>query len=48
MEGFICPRCGKQTMVKKEIEPGKYQLVCMECGFKHSMLPDDDKKRGFV
>jgi transcription elongation factor Elf1 len=47
MEGFICPKCGKRTMTKKEVEPGKYQLVCSKCGFQHRMLPDD-KKRGFV
>jgi transcription elongation factor Elf1 len=48
MEEFICPKCGKRTMVKKEVEPGKYQLVCSKCGFQHGMLPDDDKKRGFI
>jgi transcription elongation factor Elf1 len=47
MEGFICPKCGKRAMIKKEVEPGKYQLVCSKCGFQHRMLPDD-KKRGFV
>ena len=48
MEGFICPECGKRAMIKKEIEPGKYQLVCSKCGFQHCILPKDDKKRGFV
>jgi len=48
MEGFICPKCGKRTMIKKEISPGKYQLICSECGFQHRMLPIDDKMRGFV
>ena len=48
MEGFICPKCGKRTMIRKEVEPGKYKLVCYKCGFQHHMLPKDDKKRGFV
>lgn len=48
MEDFICPKCGKRSMVKKEVEPGKYQLVCTKCEYKHYMLPKDDKKRGFV
>jgi hypothetical protein len=48
MECFICPSCGKNTMIKKELEPGKYQLVCSKCGFKHRILPFDDKKKGFV
>jgi len=48
MEGFICPKCGNRTMIKKEVEPEKYQLVCSKCGFKHRMLPKDGKKRGFV
>jgi hypothetical protein len=47
MEGFICPKCGKRSMIKKEIQPGKYQLVCSECNFQHRILPDD-KKKGFV
>jgi predicted RNA-binding Zn-ribbon protein involved in translation (DUF1610 family) len=48
MEGFICPECGNRTMIKKEIESGKYQLVCSKCGFQHLMLPNDDKKIGIV
>jgi predicted RNA-binding Zn-ribbon protein involved in translation (DUF1610 family) len=48
MEGFICPRCGKRTMIKKEVEKAKYKLICSECGFKHRKLPKDEKKRGFV
>lgn len=48
MEGFICPKCGERTMIKKEIEPGKYKLVCSKCGYQHYALPKDDKKSGFV
>jgi Zn ribbon nucleic-acid-binding protein len=48
MENYICPRCGKRTMIKKEIEPGKYQLVCSKCGFQHRKLPKDESKKGFV
>jgi transcription elongation factor Elf1 len=48
MEGFICPKCGKRKMIKKEVIPGKYSLVCSACGFQHRMLPKDDRKRGFV
>lgn len=35
-------------MVKREVEAGKYQLVCSTCGFQHRILPQDDKKRGIV
>ena len=35
-------------MRKKEIEPGKYTLVCSACGFQHRVLPTDDKKKGVV
>jgi Zn ribbon nucleic-acid-binding protein len=48
MDGFICPKCGKRTMKKKEKEPGVYKLVCLKCGFEHNELPSDDKLRGFV
>ena len=48
MEYYICPKCGKRTMIKKEVEPGKYQLICSACGFQHRILPKDEKKRGFV
>ena len=48
MGSFICPRCGKRTMIKKEVEPGKYKLICSECGFEHQMLPKDESKKGFA
>jgi hypothetical protein len=48
MEGFICPRCGKRTMIKKEVELMKYKLVCSKYGFEHRMLPKNVSKKGFV
>ena len=48
MKGFICPKCGNRTMVKNEMEKGKYQLVCSKCGFQHKILPKDESKKGFV
>jgi transcription elongation factor Elf1 len=44
MNMFICPKCGKRTMVKEEIEKVKYMLVCQSCGFKHRTLPKDHKR----
>jgi len=48
MEGFICPKCGKRAMIKKEVEPGKYKLICIDCGFQRGDLPVEDQKRGFT
>jgi transcription elongation factor Elf1 len=48
MSEFICPRCGKKSMMKKEAEPGKYILVCSLCGFTRGVLPTRDTKRGVV
>ena len=48
MEGYICPKCGKRTMIKKETDPGEYKLICSECGFQHRRLPKDESKKGFV
>lgn len=48
MEGLICPKCGKRTVMKKEVKLRKYKLVCSKCGFQQCILPKDDKKRGFV
>jgi DNA-directed RNA polymerase subunit M/transcription elongation factor TFIIS len=48
MEGFICPKCGKRTMIKKEVEPGKYKLVCSKCSYEHRTLPKDESKKGFA
>jgi len=46
MDIFICPRCGKRTLVKKEVEPGKYKLICNACGFQREALPAEDPKQG--
>jgi len=46
MDAFICPKCGKRTLVKKEIESGKYKLICKDCGFQREALPVEDSKRG--
>jgi len=43
MDEYICPKCGKRSMVKEKVEKGKYTLVCTTCGFKHGKLPKDRK-----
>ena len=48
MDKFICPKCGKKAMMKKEVEPGKYKLVCDSCGFQRGTLPAEDQKRGIT
>jgi predicted RNA-binding Zn-ribbon protein involved in translation (DUF1610 family) len=48
MEKFMCPKCGKTAMVKKETENGTYKLICNECGFEHQLLPPDTELSGFV
>ena len=45
MDEFICPKCGKRSMVKQKVEKGKYMLICQSCGFKRGILPKD-RKRG--
>ena len=44
MEKFVCPRCGKRSMIKKETEDGKYFLICQSCGMKRGKLPKDKRK----
>jgi len=46
MDVFVCPKCRKKTLVKKEVESGKYKLICSECGFQHGDLSVEDQKRG--
>jgi transcription elongation factor Elf1 len=47
MNTYLCPKCGKKSMVKQSIEPGKYMIICQVCGFERGVLPKD-KKRGVV
>jgi len=44
MSEFICPKCGKRSMVKQKVEKGKYTLVCTACGFKRGKLSKDLKR----
>jgi predicted RNA-binding Zn-ribbon protein involved in translation (DUF1610 family) len=48
MDSFICPKCGKKTMVKQEIQPEKYKLVCEKCGFQSPIQIDNEKKKSIV
>jgi predicted RNA-binding Zn-ribbon protein involved in translation (DUF1610 family) len=48
MDSFICPKCGKTTMVKQEIQHGKYQLVCERCGFQSPLQIDNEKNKSIV
>jgi transcription elongation factor Elf1 len=43
-ERFLCPKCGKNTMVKVPGEGGKYTLQCELCGLKRGKLPPDKQK----
>jgi transcription elongation factor Elf1 len=45
MNEFICPKCGKKSMVQEKNPSGKYRLVCKHCGFNPGTLPQD-RKRG--
>ena len=45
MDEYICPKCGKRSMVKQEVEKERYALVYAACGFKRGKL-SKDRKRG--
>ena len=47
MNYYICPKCGKKSMVKQKTTTDKYILVCNSCGFKRGTLPKN-RKRGVV
>jgi transcription elongation factor Elf1 len=47
MNEYICPKCGKKTMVKQKKSNGIYILICQVCGFKRGTL-SKDLKRGVV
>jgi uncharacterized protein (DUF983 family) len=40
----LCPRCGKNTLIRKELENGRYVIVCTSCGLMRGELPPDEKK----
>jgi len=44
MTDYICPKCGKNDMVKQKTADGRYVLICQSCGFKRGSLPTDKKK----
>ncbi|MEA3457844.1 MAG: hypothetical protein U9R21_04110 [Candidatus Thermoplasmatota archaeon] len=44
MEKFICPKCGKKTMVKQKVGQKKRSFVCTACGFQQGLLPKDRKR----
>lgn len=48
MQKFLCPKCGKRSLIKKEVEEKKYILICSECGFQQRAPLKDDKKKGIV
>jgi len=47
MNEYICPKCGKRSMVKQKNANGKYTLVCQSCDSKRGTLAKD-QKRGVV
>jgi predicted RNA-binding Zn-ribbon protein involved in translation (DUF1610 family) len=48
MQKFLCPKCGKRSLRKEEVEEKKYIFICSECGFKQRTPLKDDKKKGIV
>lgn len=43
MGEYICPKCGKRTMIKKIINDKRYILVCEVCKAKRGPLPGKKK-----
>lgn len=48
MKKFLCPKCGKHAMIKKEIGTKKYVFICSQCGYKPRILLKKDKKKDIV
>lgn len=44
VERFLCPKCGKKSMVKIPGEGEKYSLRCELCGLERGKLPPDKGK----
>jgi len=46
MEDFnrTCPRCGKEGLVRKQIDNEHYTIECKYCGLKRGILKPDSKK----
>ena len=45
---YICPKCGKKTMMKQQLTSGKYRLACSVCGFQGPIQTVNEKKIGYV
>jgi len=43
-ERSTCPRCGKESMVRKGSGPSGYYLVCTLCGLRRCPFPPDTGK----
>jgi hypothetical protein len=43
-EKKICPKCGKRSMVEKDLLDGRYELVCGICHESRGPLKRDAKK----
>ncbi|MFQ6107667.1 MAG: hypothetical protein ACE5QF_08825 [Thermoplasmata archaeon] len=43
-ERFLCPKCGKKTMVKIPAAEGRYTLQCELCGLKRGELRPDKQR----
>jgi uncharacterized Zn finger protein len=37
---YLCPQCGKETMVKKTTKPGWHILECQTCGTQRGPFRD--------
>jgi transcription elongation factor Elf1 len=48
MKRYICPKCGKRSMIKQEDKPGVYILKCSICNFKNQLPQKKDDKKGVV
>ncbi len=48
MEMYVCPKCGKRAMEKKETDHDSYILICTACGFKRGEFPLKDQDPNVV
>jgi len=44
MKYKTCPRCGTETMAKKQLANGKFTWYCQICGLKRGEFLKDIKK----
>ncbi len=45
MDQFLCPKCGKKSIIKQKVEKEKYMFICQTGGFKQGILANKDRRR---